>query len=161
MEDKKEIKINVPEGYVIDEENSTFTHIKFKKKETRFGDYDGTYELSGFYVDTCSNIKTLVSHNDSVDKNIFHCRGAAVSALAFAQLTQIREHEYNRYGIKPSYADRDIYAIFYATDNELLVFERCSACSRLETYLAFDTREHAELFLRENKQLIKDYFMMS
>lgn len=29
----KEIKINVPEGYEIDKENSTFECIKFKSKE--------------------------------------------------------------------------------------------------------------------------------
>ena len=28
----KELKINIPEGYEIDVENSTFTCIKFKKK---------------------------------------------------------------------------------------------------------------------------------
>lgn len=28
----KEIKINIPEGYEVDKENSTFEYIKFKKK---------------------------------------------------------------------------------------------------------------------------------
>lgn len=30
---EKEVKIQVPEGYVIDKENSTFECIRFKKKE--------------------------------------------------------------------------------------------------------------------------------
>lgn len=32
MEETKEIKINIPKGYEIDEENSTFSCIKFKKR---------------------------------------------------------------------------------------------------------------------------------
>lgn len=28
----KELKINIPEGYEIDRENSTFEYIKFKEK---------------------------------------------------------------------------------------------------------------------------------
>ena len=31
--EKKELKIDIPEGYEIDKENSTFEHIVFKKKE--------------------------------------------------------------------------------------------------------------------------------
>ena len=36
--DNKEIKINVPEGYEIDKENSTFECIKFKKKGLTYKD---------------------------------------------------------------------------------------------------------------------------
>lgn len=32
MDEIKEIKINIPEGYEIDKEHSTFECIKFKKK---------------------------------------------------------------------------------------------------------------------------------
>lgn len=32
MEEIKEMKIQIPEGYEIDEKNSTFKCIKFKKK---------------------------------------------------------------------------------------------------------------------------------
>jgi len=35
---EKELKITPPEGYVIDEENSTFECIKFKKKELTYND---------------------------------------------------------------------------------------------------------------------------
>lgn len=33
VEDMKEVKIEIPEGYMIDEKNSTFECIKFKKKD--------------------------------------------------------------------------------------------------------------------------------
>ena len=41
---EKEVKIQVPEGYVIDEENSTFKCIKFKKKSVTFTDIANKYE---------------------------------------------------------------------------------------------------------------------
>lgn len=159
---EKEIKINVPAGYVIDEENSTFECIRFKKDESKFVNYDGTYIIGGYYIDTKSIIKeigTAVGYDDADNKNVFACRDAAVSALAFAQITQIRENECKRYGNKPYYKETDVYAIFYDTFNDLLINSRRSACSRLETYLAFDTKEHAELFLKENTQLVREYFM--
>ncbi len=34
--ENKEIKISIPEGYIIDEENSTFKCIKFKKKSLTY-----------------------------------------------------------------------------------------------------------------------------
>lgn len=45
---KKEIKIEIPEGYEIDKENSTFEKIIFKKKETKYPESweDCTYRLS-------------------------------------------------------------------------------------------------------------------
>ena len=33
--DTKELKIQIPEGYEIDKENSTFEKIVFKKKDTK------------------------------------------------------------------------------------------------------------------------------
>lgn len=163
---EKQININVPAGYVIDEENSTFECIKFKKKESRFSNYKGDCYMSGVFIDTNSNICKLgVDHNSlnlniQKNKNVFATRTAAVSALAFAQITQIRENECKRYGNKPYYDDTNVYAIFYDTFNDLLINSRHSACSILDTYLAFDTKEHAELFLKENTQLVKEYFMM-
>lgn len=38
MKEEKEIKIEIPEGYEIDKENSTFECIKFKKKELTYED---------------------------------------------------------------------------------------------------------------------------
>lgn len=163
---EKEIKINVPDGYVIDRKNSTFECIKFKKKESRFSDYKGDYYMSGVFIDIYSNIcklgvvDTSLNLNIQKNKNVFACRGAAVSALAFAQITQIRENECKRYGNKPYYKDTNVYTIFYNTFNDLQINSRRSTCSRLDTYLAFDTYEHAELFLRENTKLVKEYFMM-
>lgn len=160
--EEKEIKINVPAGYVIDEENSTFECIRFKKKESRFGDYNGNYNITGYFIDNISNIWTSESedHNTPDSKNVFTCRWAAKSALAFAQITQIRKYETDRYGVKPNYNDIDVYCIDYDTEHSIIIVHRSNACTRLESYLSFDTYEHANWFLKENTQLVKDYYMM-
>lgn len=159
-----EITVNVPNDYEIDEENSTFDCIKFKKKESRFAEYDGTKDITGCYIS--NNDASILdvgceSKNTKDNKDVFTCQGAAISALAFAQISQIREREYDRYGIKPGIGDTGVYAIYYDVNHEIQINSRHTACSRLETYLAFDAKSRAYLFLKENEQLIKDYFMMS
>lgn len=56
----KEIKIKVPEGYEIDEENSTFECIKFKpiKKELTYKDVaEGSFGDSCYYINEHGTIK--------------------------------------------------------------------------------------------------------
>lgn len=36
--EQKEVRIDIPEGYEIDEENSSFTCIKFRKRKTTYAD---------------------------------------------------------------------------------------------------------------------------
>lgn len=60
----KEIKINVPEGYEIDEENSTFECIKFKpiKKELTYEDVaEELFSSSMFTLDNIGRICSLYS----------------------------------------------------------------------------------------------------
>lgn len=59
----KEIKINVPEGYEIDKENSTFECIKFKpKKELTYEDVaEELFSSSMFTLDTIGRIYYLYS----------------------------------------------------------------------------------------------------
>lgn len=55
----KEIKINIPEGYEIDKENSTFECIKFKpiKKYITYKDVcDNIFANEGYYADSHGNI---------------------------------------------------------------------------------------------------------
>lgn len=51
---EKEVKIQVPKGYVIDEENSTFECIKFKKEDitldTIFKFYEGLHKFHKYDI---------------------------------------------------------------------------------------------------------------
>lgn len=61
----KELKIQVPEGYEIDKENSTFECIKFKKKSISFVDIIDKYENERSYP-----IKLLATSNNHMKKII-------------------------------------------------------------------------------------------
>lgn len=61
----KELKIQVPKGYEIDKENSTFECIKFKKKAISFVDIINKYENERSYP-----VKLLTTSNNHMNKLI-------------------------------------------------------------------------------------------
>ena len=67
--DTKKLKINIPEGYEIDKENSTFEEIVFKKVEDPFAKLPKTWE------EYCKQTKDYVSYfwsnHDSIIKSGF------------------------------------------------------------------------------------------
>lgn len=54
----KEIKIDIPEGYEIDKENSTFECIKFKSKNITYEEICNNLfkEECGYFTDSCGKI---------------------------------------------------------------------------------------------------------
>lgn len=80
--ESKEIKIQVPEGYEIDQENSTFECIKFKPKKITYNDialalcksnkiYKATFEVElGYLGGLCTSVqqvKKLVAINQLIN----------------------------------------------------------------------------------------------
>lgn len=59
MEETKEIKINIPKGYEIDEENSTFSCIKFKKKSKEINIWKDIRYIEGCFISSDSEIREL------------------------------------------------------------------------------------------------------
>lgn len=96
----KELKIQVPEGYEIDKENSTFEGIKFKpiKKSITyknvsnklFGDIEKIY----YYTDSCGDIQFCQTTNVE-DANNATTVKQLKRILALNQLLNIAEY-YNR-----------------------------------------------------------------
>ena len=103
----KELKIEVPQGYEIDRENSTFENIVFKKVENELPkSWEDLYEVGGWFVDFHSKVVTSGSMRtaDSV-KNRFPTKEEAEACIALAQLCQLRDR-YND-GWKPNWEDGD------------------------------------------------------
>ena len=94
----KEIKINVPEGYEVDKENSTFECIKFKsiKKELTYEDViEGLFDGTGFYITSHGGVLPFDEIDGKYDKNNATNKKQLERLLALNQLLNIAEY-YNK-----------------------------------------------------------------
>lgn len=117
-----EIKIYIPEGMEIDEKNSTFRLIKFKRKETKLPkSWEELMEVNGYYILSDSGIGRI---NDvpaiKSQRKTFPTRELAEAAVALAQLLQLRDAYNNSYekDWKPDwYSDEVKYVIHNHKNN--------------------------------------------
>ena len=119
----KEIKINVPEGYKIDKENSTFECIKFKpiKKELTYEDVaEELFSKNMFTLDTIGRICYVCSTGSKFDKYNTTNRKQLERLFALNQLLNIAEY-YNK---KSPKEENYIYRInFEKSSSEYFVQE--------------------------------------
>lgn len=156
----KELKINIPEGYEIDQENSTFECIKFKPvKKPKFSDYDGSYINNGYVINMDSRVIKFNRPNYQCKKNIFATEKQAKSALAMAQISQIMANDV-RFGgaiTDEEWKDESLRKVVIDCTNKNLFFD---VYYIRKYFLAFHTEEQRDLFLQENEQLVRDYLMI-
>lgn len=155
----KEVKIVSPEGYEIDKENSTFECIKFKPIATKWRDNERA-RLTGYFIGHESDIVKIdmICHNAKHNYNVFATEKQAKSALAMARISQIMANDERFGGVvsDEEWENEDInkYCIL-RNHNEILKDFFTSSFH----FLAFHTAEQRELFIKENKDLLKDYLM--
>ena len=79
----KEMKIQVPEGYEIDRENSTFEKIVFKKVDDLPKSWEELEFIDGFFVSSLSDIAKIGNNttNDKNNKNVFPTKEEAEALL--------------------------------------------------------------------------------
>ena len=101
----KEFKIQAPEGYEIDKENSTFEKIVFKRIDDLPKSWEDLETINGFYVNSASDIVKVKGEAYAVEdnKSVFPTKEEAEACLALAQLCQLRDR-YNN-GWKPDWKD--------------------------------------------------------
>lgn len=161
-----EIKIQVPEGYEgIDEAKSNLEKgvIIFKKKELTPW-RECTNILTGYYVSPNSNVvqidKSDRCSNDDANRNIFATKKQAQSMLAMAQLSQIIQND-PRFGgpiTDEEWLKCGMYKyIIDRYDNEIKTYCWLECNFR---FLVFHTEKQRDLFLKENEDLIRQYFML-
>lgn len=149
--ENKELKIEVPQGYEIDKENSTFEKIVFKKvKKELSKSWRELNNVSGYYVDKDSKIYNCVNFStDYGNRNIFPTEEEAEACVALAQLCQLRDI-YNE-GWKPDYKDNNVkYLLYYWGDT--ITKSHTTGASNL---LVFKTVELREKFLENFRDLIE------
>ena len=111
----KELKIQVPKGYEIDKENSTFECIKFKQiKDTTYEDICNNLFKSGYYINNGGEIIRVSDFNEGVkkDKNNATNIKQLKRILALNQLLNIAEY-YNQLHTKEDY--KQYYIVYHMT----------------------------------------------
>lgn len=97
----KEFKIQIPEGYEIDKENSTFECIRFKpiKKDITYEDICNKILKSkiNYYINTSGRIEDTVLEAKVYDKNNATNKKQLERLLAINQLLNIAEYYNKRY----------------------------------------------------------------
>ena len=154
----KEVKIEIPEGYEIDKENSTFECIKFKPIIKRWR-YDKSANIEGYYIDTDSDIRYYnCGKNIDTNRTLFATKKQAESALAMAQISQIMANDKRFGGVvtDEEWKGREVKWCLQRAQN---LIEK-DQWARNYHFLAFHTQEQRELFLKENEDLVKDYLMI-
>ena len=140
----KEIKINVPKGYEIDEENSTFECIKFKpiKKELTYEDMaEELFSDIGFYIISNGGIIPFDKTVGKDDKNNATNKNQLERLLALNQLLNIAEY-YNR---KNSKEENKIYYINFDKRNlEYFIQDYTSSIVVRGLIPIFNNREDAK-----------------
>lgn len=148
----KEVKIEIPEGYEIDKENSSFEKIVFKKK-VEVNCWEDLKCVTGTYISDNSDMNFAKGAlNFPNNKNIFLNEKYAKSALALAQISQLLP-----------YYDTDVYWNILDPKYCICRVKKEIAILPFAKHyhmLAFNTLSEAERFLKHNEQLVKDFYML-
>lgn len=147
----KELKIEIPEGYEIDKENSSFEKIVFKKK-VEVNCWEDLKHVTGVYINHDSLLDFAKGCLEPYNKNIFLNKKYAKSALALAQISQLLP-----------YYDTDVYWNILAPKYCICRVKKEIAILPFAKHyhmLAFNTLSEAERFLKHNEQLVKDFYML-
>ena len=148
----KEFKIQVPEGYEIDRENSTFENIIFRKAERKLPKaWKDLLFVEGWFINgKCYIIETGKLITQEYNKNTFPTKEEAEACLALAQLCQLRDR-YNG-GWKPNWNSmaETKYVIEIFKNN--IVKNLYGGKHRI---LAFKTEELRDKFLENFEDLIE------
>ena len=147
----KSVQIEVPQGYEIDQDKSTFTNIVFKptKEKELPKTWEELEKIKGCYVDNNSGIQHIQLGTSSSSKNVFASKELAEAAVALAQLSQLRQ--IYRQGWEPNWED----------DSLNFVIDKCKeevtgdVYHYMNHFLAFQSGEVRDKFLHNFKDLIE------
>ena len=149
----KEMKIQAPEGYEIDKDNSTFEKIVFRKIDNNLPkSWKEFGEVEGWFVNNRCEIDYYDegdSTND-MDKNLFPTEEEAEACIALSQLCQLRDR-YND-GWKPDWniTSETKYVIEVSKNTMVKNFY-----GNRHKILAFKTEELRDKFLENFRDLIE------
>lgn len=158
-------------GYDDDFDNSTEVVVTIQDNMPKMEELPLTWaedpntKISGYYIDPSEPYSRKITEandneNNEFNYDIYATVDEAKSSLAFARITQLM-HNDHRYGglITPDeWLDTQSikYQIIRMWSGKLGIANTYSDYN----YLSFHSEEQRDLFLKENKELIKDYLMI-
>ena len=145
---EKELKIEVPQGYEIDKQKSTFEKIIFKKipeNPKTWEDYCSLMKGKTVYYTNCNNI-IVSGFSDAHDK--FVNKKRAEQFIALGKLLQLRDYWVKGY-------DKFSYIVWNRGDRSVFV---CYWSGVTPYTLTFPTKEMAEEFKDCFSDLIKQAY---
>lgn len=148
----QELKIQVPQGYEIDKENSTFEKIIFKQIEKKLPmSFSEIGELNGCFIDSDSHIielrRAYYSDNEK-NTNIWKFKELAKASLALNQLIWLRD-SWNDGWVADKEKYEYIYCITFTNDGLNI-----SGWNTYKFVLSFKDYETATKFAKQFKSLI-------
>lgn len=149
----KEFKIQVPEGYKIDRENSTFEKIVFKQIERELPkSWEDLKFVNGFFICDLSKINKVRLNSLAIDsnKNVFPTKEEAEACVALAQLCQLRDR-YND-GWKPDWRTGSKIKYCIIIDENKIIKSQYITLNQI---LSFKTEELRDKFLENFRDLIE------
>lgn len=151
---EKELKIEVPQGYEIDKEKSTFEKIIFKKISENPKTWEEYCKLTkGSHSNYTDSITNMVNKDRFTGAyNEFTTKERAEQFIAFGKLLQLRDYWVRGY-------KEFKYALLVTRDEIILVYD----WSGYRTYphiLTFPTEQMAEKFKECFSDLIKKVFLL-
>ena len=145
---EKELKIEVPQGYEIDRQKSTFEKIIFKKipeNPKTWEEYCSLMKGKTMYYTNCNTI-TVSGFSDAHDK--FATKKRAEQFVALGKLLQLRDYWVKGY-------DKFSYIVWNSGCRNIFVGDLCGVTPYA---LTFPTKEMAEEFKDCFSELIKQAF---
>lgn len=153
---EKELKIEVPQGYEIDKQKSTFEKIIFKKipeNPKTWEEYSETVRGNTLYYTNCDNRLALSgccgAHNG------FTTKKRAKQYIALGKLLQLRDYWVGGWRYNAPNFNDSVFAVFYSiTSNDAQI----TNISYANLPLTFPTREMADDFKKCFSDLIKEAY---
>lgn len=156
-------KITIPDGCSVRQEGNV---IYFEPKEEedvkvkRWEDLKGC-GVEGYFISVTSSInKSPLMEVESKNKNIARTEAHCQSMLAMAQISQLKPF-YGGDITKEELSNDESYkyGIYWSARYKKFCIGKYSEV--LSTLITFHTKEQAERFIKHNKDLLRDYFMIN
>ena len=159
METNQEIEFKIPEGYVIDNSKSTENKIVCKPIEPKYPkSWEEQFQygvINGYYIEGCSIERASHDRCSIEDKGTFKTEKQALSALAYAQLTQLMALPCYNGDWVPNWDDLSQQKYFIIRLKSDLVKINFSSYF---CFLAFKSEKVRDEFYHNHMDLIKQFY---